>query len=116
MDPQSALDRHRHYIDRIDRTIVALLAERMRHGEAVGLIKREQRLPTRVKEREAEVLATVGDAVTGALSAQSAQRIFTVIIEETSAIQERPLDADHSEPVLPVLPVLPVQEDARGGC
>lgn len=81
------LEEHRKYIDRIDMTIVALLAERMRLGLAVGNLKRERRWPTRIPAREAEVLARVRGAAAGPLSATSVERIFSLIIEETSAVQ-----------------------------
>lgn len=79
---------HRGCIDRIDRTIVALLTERVRLGIALGDLKRDLRLPLRSDVREAEVLTRVGDAAAGPLSSQSAVRIFSAIIAETSAAQE----------------------------
>lgn len=83
-----ALTEHRRYIDRIDKTIVALLVERMRHGRAAGELKRELEVPARSAEREAEVLDRVRTAATGPLSPQSAERIFETIIAETAAAQE----------------------------
>ena len=84
---EETLEEHRKYIDRIDLTIVALLAERMRLGLAVGDLKRERHWPTRIPAREAEVLARVREAAAGPLSATSAERIFSLIIEETREIQ-----------------------------
>ena len=86
-DPDEQVAVHRGDIDRIDRTIVALLAERMRLGLAVGEIKRALDRPFRSPAREAEVLARVRHAASGALSPESAERIFVAIIEETSARQ-----------------------------
>jgi len=88
MEEVTALEEYRRNIDRIDKTIVALLAERMRQGLAVGDLKRRHHRPTRSPEREAEVLARVRGAAAGPLSATSAERIFALIIEETSAVQE----------------------------
>ena len=88
MEEVTALEERRRNIDRIDKTIVALLAERMRQGLAVGDLKRQQRWPTRSPERDAEVLARVRGAVAKPLSANSAERIFALIIEETTAVQE----------------------------
>ena len=85
----TALEDRRRNIDRIDKTIVALLAERMRQGLAAGDLKRLRHKPARSPDREAQVLAHVRDAAAGPLSASSAERIFTLIIEETSAVQER---------------------------
>lgn len=84
-----AIELHRRHIDRIDRTIVALLAERMRIGLALGEIKRTTDLPTRSAAREAEVLARVREAAARPLSPVSAERIFAAIIEETTACQEQ---------------------------
>lgn len=89
----TTLEEHRKHIDRIDKTIVALLCERMRLGLAVGDLKREHHWPTRSAEREAEVLAQVRGAAAGPLTARSAERIFALIIEETSAVQESGHDA-----------------------
>ena len=84
---EDSLDDHRRHIDRIDKTIVALLTERMRLGMAVGGFKAARHWPVRSPEREAEVMAHVREAAAGPLSASSAERIFEVIIEETSAVQ-----------------------------
>ena len=81
------LEQHRKYIDRIDKTIVALLIERMRLGLAAGDLKTARHWPVRSPKREAEILARVRTASGGPLSAASAERIFTLIIEETSAVQ-----------------------------
>ena len=94
MEEVTALEERRRNIDRIDKTIVALLAERMRQGLAVGDLKRKQRWPTRSPDREAEVLAQVRGAVAGPLTATSAERIFALIIEETSAVQEAAVDEE----------------------
>ena len=86
-EPDDQVATYRGNIDRIDRTIVALLAERMRLGLAVGAVKRALDRPFRSPAREAEVLARVRHAASGALSPESAERIFHAIIEETSACQ-----------------------------
>ncbi len=86
-DLESSLDDQRRYIDRIDRTIVALLVERLRLGQAAGEIKRELQRPIRSKEREAQVLDHVRRAAVGPLSPASAERIFTAIIAETNKAQ-----------------------------
>jgi len=83
---------HRRHIDRIDRTIVALIAERMRLGLALGAIKRAHDQPVRSPGREAEVLARVREAAAGVLSETAVERIFSAIIAETTACQERDRD------------------------
>ena len=86
-DAEDPLRDHRRDIDRIDRTIVALLAERMRIGVAAGRVKLALDRPVRSMTREAEVLSRVRDAAAGPLSPESAERIFHAIIEETAACQ-----------------------------
>ena len=89
-DPEATDDPlrdHRRDIDRIDRTIVALLAERMRIGVRAGRIKRALARPVRSETREADVLSRVRSAAAGPLSPESAERIFNAIIEETAACQ-----------------------------
>ena len=80
---------HRRHIDRIDRTIVALIAARVRLGLALGAIKRARDQPVRSPVREAEVLARVREAAGGVLSPAAVERIFNAIIAETTASQER---------------------------
>lgn len=92
MEEVTSLEERRRNIDRIDQTIVALLAERMRQGLAVGDLKRKQQWPARSPDREAEVLARVRGAAAGPLTASSAERIFALIIEETTAVQEAAVD------------------------
>lgn len=87
-DRLETLVQHRGCIDRIDKTIVALLSERLRLGVALGDLKRDLRLPARSEAREADVLTQVQRAVAGPLSPKSAERIFRAIIAETSAAQE----------------------------
>ena len=82
-----SLDDQRRYIDRIDGTIVALLAERMRIALTVGRLKQAHDQPIRSAPREAEVLARVYDTAPTPLSPASAVRIFRAIIDETAACQ-----------------------------
>jgi len=85
----ASLDDQRRYIDRIDGTIVALLAERMRIALTVGRLKRARDRPIRSLPREAEVLARVRDTAPQPLSPASAERIFRAIIDETAACQSK---------------------------
>lgn len=84
-DEELVIQRQR--IDRVDRTIVALLHERVRLGVEVGRLKRQQRQPVRAVERERDVLTAVRSAARQPLTADGAERIFSVIIEETAAAQ-----------------------------
>jgi chorismate mutase len=85
--PDDLVDLHRRHIDRIDRTIVALLVERMRLGHALGEIKQAHDRPLRSSARETEVMARVRQAAAGDLTPDAAARIFTAIIAETAAVQ-----------------------------
>lgn len=93
-DDDEVMRQQRVYIDRVDKTIVALLQERMRLGLAVGQRKRACDLPVRIEAREREVLARVREAAAGPLTPESAERIFAVVIEETAAAQAR-AETDH---------------------
>ena len=94
---EASLDDQRRYIDRIDGTIVALLAERMRIALTVGRLKRAHDRPIRSQRREAEVLARVRDKAPTPLSPASAERIFRAIIDETAACQAQAGDRDHGD-------------------
>ena len=94
-DPvDQSLDDQRRYIDRIDGTIVALLAERMRIALTVGRLKQARDQPIRSAPREAEVLARVRDTAPRPLSPASAERIFRAIIDETAACQANAADRE----------------------
>jgi chorismate mutase len=93
-DKVGELEDRRRGIDRIDRTIVALLSERVRLGREIGAIKRELDAPVRVPEREAQVLDRVRQAASGRLSGLAAERIFSVIIAETMLAQQQHEDDD----------------------
>lgn len=93
-----ALDDERRYIDRIDGTIIALLAERMRIALTVGRLKHARHQPIRSEPREAEVLARARNTAPTPLSPASAERIFRTIIDETAACQAQIVgreDDDH---------------------
>ncbi|MDE3156883.1 MAG: chorismate mutase [Acidobacteriota bacterium] len=88
--PADLLRHHRTDIDRVDRVIVALLAERLRLGLALGDVKRTHGLPVQSTGREEEVLASVRTAACayGWLPPEAVERIFSAVIAETRAVQE----------------------------
>jgi chorismate mutase len=51
-----ALTRYREEIERIDRALVGLLAERLERSKRIGSLKRHAGMPTLDPGREAEVL------------------------------------------------------------
>jgi chorismate mutase len=85
--PLQILAEQRAYIDRIDHTIVALLAERIRIGLTLREIKQALALPIRSESREDEVLARVRERAADPLSVAAVERIFAAIIAETRAAQ-----------------------------
>ena len=97
VERDASLNVRRSDIDRIDRTITALLAERMRVGRELGRLKRLTDQPVRSEVREAEVLTRVRAAAAGPLTPASAERIFLTIIEETAACQARDAQAEHCD-------------------
>jgi chorismate mutase len=57
----AALTEHRQEIERIDRQVVRLLADRIRVGKEIGALKRVGGLPTVDPAREAEVIRRAGE-------------------------------------------------------
>ncbi|MBI2036250.1 chorismate mutase [Candidatus Microgenomates bacterium] len=51
------LDKYRKEIDQIDKKILALLGQRVALFKKIGRLKRQQKLPIKDKEREAEKVA-----------------------------------------------------------
>ena len=63
---QSSLAELRETIDRLDRKIVALLAERVRYLDRVIAVKRRDNLPAAIPERVEEVVVHVRSEATAA--------------------------------------------------
>ena len=76
-------------IDRIDRALVALLAERARYIDRAIQIKPQAGLPARIDSRVSEVLAQVrAHATEQGLDPNLAQGLWTQIIEWSIAREE----------------------------
>ena len=60
-DASRALTERREDIERIDRALVQLLADRVRAGKDIGALKRQAGLPTVDPAREAEVIRRAGE-------------------------------------------------------
>ena len=82
-----ALGPWRQRIDALDRSICALLHERMRCAHAIGEIKRSLRVPVYAPRREEDVLRNAS-GVEGPLPEAVVRRLFERIIDETRT-QER---------------------------
>lgn len=83
------LDDCRAQLDQIDARLVELLTRRAELALSIGEAKRAAGMPIHVPEREAVVIERAARAATGALDAGTAARMFTVIVEETRALQQR---------------------------
>jgi chorismate mutase len=82
-------DRLRREVDRLDREIVRLLAQRLVLAVEIGRAKARAGRPIRSLQREAEVLAEVRKAAEGLdLDPDVAERVFRVVLEESTRRQE----------------------------
>lgn len=83
----------RDSIDRIDRQLVELIAERLRLVMQVGEVKRRRGLNAYDPERERDLLDRVARAAPKPLEPAMAQRIFECIIEESRNLEKRHMSA-----------------------
>ncbi len=83
----------RREIDRIDRALVALLAQRQRYIERAAIIKSE-RIRIRDEERIADVLAKVlAEAARAGLSPAIAEPVWRELVERSIAHELAAFDA-----------------------
>lgn len=87
-DPELAA--HRDAIDKLDREILARLAERARRAQAIGKLKEGSGAPAYRPEREARVLARIAAENPGPLSDDAVALLFRQIMSACLAL-ERPL-------------------------
>lgn len=86
------LNEIRQHLDRLDNTILALLAERLSYSEKVAEQKQTQQLPIYQPEREQEIIDQKKDiAKKHSLNPEFAKDIFKKIIDESSRIQREHL-------------------------
>ena len=91
------MDEVRAEIDRLDRILVALLAERQQYIEAAGRIKPRQdevRLPWRIEDVVAKVLA---EADRQGLSKRIAEPVWRELIDRCIAHEHEIWAFEHSE-------------------
>ena len=79
----------RDQIDAIDRSILELLAQRLRLVMRVGEYKRANNLAIYDAERERDLLARVANAAPTPLEPAMAQRIFQCVIQESRDLEKR---------------------------
>ena len=83
------MDEQRKKIDRIDRTLLRLLDERMELAEIIGKIKGEKGLPVYDAAREAEVLQKLRSLPARSIGNDEVQELFQHIIRISRRHGER---------------------------
>lgn len=92
---QHGLSDLRGTIDRIDREIVALLAERVRCLDQVIAVKRRDDLPAAIPERVEQVVAHVrGEAAAAGLPPDLAEMLWRRLIDWSIAYEDGRLKHD----------------------
>lgn len=92
------MDDVRHEIDRLDRVLVRLMAERQGYIEAAGRIKpakSEVRLEWRIEDVVSKVLTT---ARAEGLSKRIAEPVWRTMIEQCIAHEHEKWDEAHADP------------------
>jgi chorismate mutase len=86
--PSTELSRLRSEIERVDRDLVALIAERVRLAREIGAAKRESGQPTLDPAREAEVVRRAGTLAREAgLPDERVREIFWQLISLAREVQ-----------------------------
>ena len=86
--PNADLDRARGEIERIDRQIVALIADRVRVARQIGRAKREAGITTLDPAREAVVVRRAGELARElTLDDEAVRRIFWQLIALSRSVQ-----------------------------
>lgn len=88
---KESLATHRKAIDNIDEQIIKLLAQRFRHSQIIGQLKKEKNLPIFQKEREEDIIKKrTKTAHHEGLDQQFAKDIFKTILSHSRRAQNRP--------------------------
>jgi chorismate mutase len=85
-------------IDALDRAIIRLLNERVVCANAIGQIKKANRVGVYDPRREESVIQNVLQHNTGPLSNEAARRLFERIIDESRAQERQTYQANANEP------------------
>jgi chorismate mutase/prephenate dehydratase len=88
-DPELAIARHRAAIDRLDDAILASLAQRAKHAQAIGHLKADARGPSWRPEREAQVLDRLVAANPGPLTAEHVAGIFRAVMAACMSLEQK---------------------------
>lgn len=82
----------RHEIDRLDRDMVRLVAERARYINRAVVLKRAEGLPARIEPRIEEVVSNVRrEATRQGLDPDTADRLWRAMMDHFIAFEERKL-------------------------
>jgi chorismate mutase len=92
---QAEMRQLRDMIDRIDRTLVALLSERASCALTIGRVKQALQLEIYQPSREQQVLENVRAANRGPLDSEALVRLFERIIDEARRLERMATQADH---------------------
>jgi chorismate mutase len=86
--PVPELDALRVAIDQVDRSILELVAERVRLVLRVGDYKRQNGLPVYDPERERSLLERLSSAPPSPLDGDTVRRVFERLIDESRRIEQ----------------------------
>jgi len=89
MSQDDDLAAHRAAIDRLDDAILAALAERARHAQAIGHLKAGAGGPAWRPEREAQVIARLAAANPGPLTAEHVAGIFRQVMAACMSLEQK---------------------------
>jgi len=87
----ASLDEARREIEALDRRIVALIAERVRHARRIGRLKREAGQPLLDPAREAAIIRRAADAARDeGIDPEAVRQLFWTLVGLCRRAQEQP--------------------------
>ena len=89
MDDEQLISRNRAEIDRIDGELLGLLNRRAEYAREIGHVKRKNRLPIYVPDREHAVLTRLVGENQGPLSAESIREVFQTIFDQMKKLESQ---------------------------
>jgi chorismate mutase-like protein len=89
MDDEQLIARNREEIDRIDGQLLALLNRRAEWAREIGDVKRRNRMPIHVPDRERAVLARLVAENKGPLPAESIRKVFQTIFDQMKKLESQ---------------------------
>jgi chorismate mutase/prephenate dehydratase len=89
MDDEQLISRNRAEIDRIDGELLRLLNRRAECAREIGQVKRKNRLPIHVPDRERAVLTRLVGENLGPLPAESIREVFQTIFDQMKKLESQ---------------------------